>query len=434
MKSSTKLSIAFSVVAVFLLTVGVGALLFIEQLGPLLADISRLERDATLLTEATTSLRAHPDQFAADMAWLDDLLKHWEPTEDEYKHVSEARQLLLQDRTAGRAVEKLEVLHREHHESLAAAEARLMVLHRRATWLVIAAIGEAAVLLVVLTYLLRGWWVTPLEEVHAACRKLTEGNGEVKLNGLPPGEHADIGAALTKIAASQHVSKDRMAHLERMASLGESCTHVTNNIRSTLQSIRTLAEYEGSPQNVDPSARMAFQYIIATVNKLDSWIRALHVTLNPSQQRRVHQQLEPIIHDALGLLQPGISEKDLRVDLQPADSLPDLTIDRVLIEQALVAVIQNAIDASPDGGSIVIRTLTNANNNAIIQVEDQGDGMTETTKQRAFDAFYTTKPNSSGLGLTVAHAVVTRHGGNITLESQPDHGTRVTIELPSTTA
>ena len=96
-----------------------------------------------------------------------------------------------------------------------------------------------------------------------------------------------------------------------------------------------------------------------------------------------------------------------------------------------MAVITNAIEASPQGGCIRICTRPGTKGQAVVQIEDEGDGMSEDIKQRAFDAFYTTKPHSTGLGLTVAHVVVTRHGGNIMIETPPDHGTRVTIELPA---
>ena len=429
--SSRKLSIAFSITAVFLLAVGIAALVIIAQLTPLLDELVRLNRHLQQVAEATRSLRSHPDQMAQNLPWLEDLLHQPSQTDPERHFISDARRLLLEDRTVTRTLEKLEELQRHNREATAATHARLLVLHQRAVLIVTFAIAEAATLLVLLMFLVRAWLVSPLEEVSTFCQHLADGDLDHPPPSLPSGEHAVIVQLLTRIGAVLQAGRERMAHLERMAAVGEVCSHLTNSIRSTLGSIRLLAQYEGSAQQVSPDARVAFQHIVVTINKLDTWIRDLHVTLSPAQLRRATQQVEPILQDTLALLDPNLKAKELCVDLQPSEDLPAVSIDRVLVEQALVAVITNAIEASPQGGCIRIRTRPGTKGQAVVQIEDEGDGMSEDIKQRAFDAFYTTKPHSTGLGLTVAHVVVTRHGGNIMIETPPDHGTRVTIELPA---
>lgn len=438
MRLSAKLSLAFSITAGFLLAVGLTTLFFREQTDPLVENIRRLNLGNQHLGEAIHSLHSQPTELRRHLAWLNDYRQQLAPGDAERETARQIIESLQQSRTS-EALAKLEELRRAGDQAVQKANERLLVLHRRASLVTVLFIAEAITLVLVLYWLVRNWIARPLLAVHTTARQLADGqlaNGQPAANGadLPPGEFAEIGVALTRLSEDQRAQQERLLHVERLAAVGEASTHLTGNLRTTLNSIRTLAQYEGSAQNVDPNARAAFEYIIGTTNKLDAWIRDLHAAVSSAPLRAATQQIEPVVRDALSLLHPVLAERGLQVDFDPGEDLPAIRLDRSLVEQALIAVITNAIEASDNGATIHIRTRPSEDGAVLIAIEDRGAGMPEETKARAFQAFYTTKPNNTGLGLTIARALVSRHRGEVLLESQAGRGTSVTLKFPAATA
>jgi signal transduction histidine kinase len=289
----------------------------------------------------------------------------------------------------------------------------------------------SVVLVVLLMFLTRVWLVHPFQTLRSACVDAARGQASTTLHRELPAEFADTGKALQQLVADYRAAKERAEHAERLASVGTACSHVTNNVRQALHSIATVAHYEGESPKVDPNAKAAFQYIIATINKLEAWVRNLHLVVGPHGLQTAPQPVEPILHDVLSLLQPNLRDHAVEMALEPDDSLPDVRLDRNRFEQVLLAVLGNAIDASPPGGCVTVRTRNDDDKQTIIQVEDQGSGMTDATRERAFDPFFTTKRENVGLGLTMANTVVTQHGGTVTLTPGATGGTCVTITLPA---
>jgi signal transduction histidine kinase len=112
-----------------------------------------------------------------------------------------------------------------------------------------------------------------------------------------------------------------------------------------------------------------------------------------------------------------------------APDLPPVPLDGDLFKQALLNLILNAQHAMPDGGELILRTHAQADS-AILEVIDTGVGISKNDQPRVFDAFYSTRPGGSGLGLPTTRKIIEAHGGSITLESEPGKGTRFSIRLP----
>lgn len=116
-----------------------------------------------------------------------------------------------------------------------------------------------------------------------------------------------------------------------------------------------------------------------------------------------------------------------RTSFDPA--LPPVPLDVDLFKQALLNLILNAQHAMPDGGELILRTRLEAHA-AVLEVTDTGVGIPPEAQPRVFDAFYSTRPGGSGLGLPTTRKIIEAHGGSITLESEPGKGTRFTVHLP----
>ncbi len=118
------------------------------------------------------------------------------------------------------------------------------------------------------------------------------------------------------------------------------------------------------------------------------------------------------------------------VELDPA--ITDVSIDRLQFEQALVALVTNAAEASTPEQvvRIVANTSREANGHWELKVEDQGCGISPELMEKIFLPFFTTKRDGNGIGLGLVRAIIHQHGGELSVTSTPGHGSRFTIRLP----
>ena len=123
--------------------------------------------------------------------------------------------------------------------------------------------------------------------------------------------------------------------------------------------------------------------------------------------------------------------------MELSDSLPLVSGDLGQLQQAVIILAENAIDAMPQGGTLTMRTLREGDEESesvIVEVSDTGQGIREEIRERIFDPFFTTKEvgRGTGLGLAVCYGIVTEHGGRIGVESAVGRGSTFRIWLPAT--
>jgi two-component system sensor histidine kinase AtoS len=123
--------------------------------------------------------------------------------------------------------------------------------------------------------------------------------------------------------------------------------------------------------------------------------------------------------------------ENVAIDRRLSEGLPSLTADANLLKQAIVNIIQNAMEAMPDRGTLTVRSWLHAElNMLVVAVADTGPGVLPQVLSRVFEPFYSTKLDRMGLGLPTAHRIVTEHGGFINIIADENTGTKVHIYLP----
>jgi signal transduction histidine kinase len=429
---SAKLSVAFCVAAAFLLAVGVGVVILINQLNVTLAQVAYYNLQIEQLGVAVGAIHRSPAEIPRHLARLDDL-HQLARTETEREKITVAT-LSVTTRQLPEALQRLDDLAAYYRSETVRAYDRLGVLHRRAVFGAIIGLMDSIVLLVVLMYLVRQWLLRPLLALRIRALRMADGEPPAPVPATGGAEFAPLVAALNTLIASINDCQERAARAERFAAVGEATTHVAHNLSRPLASIRSLAEYERSARQEDPDARAAFEYIITTVDTLEHWVREMVHSARPLEFRARRQSLETIVQDALALVQPVASERKIKLQFEVAEGVADVQIDPLLFQQALVAVIDNAIDASADAGRVAIRLTNGANGHVKLNVRDDGEGIADDIKGKVFTPFFTTRPGRVGLGLTTAQRIVIMHHGSIQLDSEPDKGTTVSIELPAAPA
>ena len=148
--------------------------------------------------------------------------------------------------------------------------------------------------------------------------------------------------------------------------------------------------------------------------------------------RRLHLEPSDLNHqidDVLDFFAPEAADAGVEIVRYLDPELPRVMLDREAFRRALLNLIINAKQAMPEGGQLVVRTAAEGGIVAVHLI-DSGCGMDDITLSKMFEAFYSTKPNGSGLGLPTTEKIIAAHGGRIRVQSEVGRGTQMTIELP----
>jgi signal transduction histidine kinase len=222
-----------------------------------------------------------------------------------------------------------------------------------------------------------------------------------------------------------------MDQYTEIARLAGGLAHEIKNPLSTIRlNMDLLAEdLEGADS---PAGRRALKRVDVVRRECQRLQSLLDDFLNFAKVRRL--QLEPTdlnhqIDDVLEFFAPEAADGGIEIVRYLDPELPRVMLDREAFRQALLNLIINAKQAMPDGGQLVIRTAEQGDTVALYLI-DTGCGMDQQTMSRMFEAFFSTKPSGSGLGLPTTEKIIGAHGGQISVQSEVGHGTQFTIELP----
>jgi signal transduction histidine kinase len=194
----------------------------------------------------------------------------------------------------------------------------------------------------------------------------------------------------------------------------------------------------------DESARLRLETISAQIERIERIVREMMDRTRPSSPQLAPVDLNALLARIFDATAPALDARRVQLLTELAESLPQIRGDADRLQQVFINLINNALDAMPEGGQLTVRTgaigseETNpdaaSKSAAFVFVEfaDTGIGMTEELRSRIFDPFYTTKAtgHGTGLGLVVVRQVMREHGGDIEVESERGKGTRFRLKLP----
>jgi signal transduction histidine kinase len=222
-----------------------------------------------------------------------------------------------------------------------------------------------------------------------------------------------------------------MDQYTEIAKLAGGLAHEIKNPLSTIRlNMELLAEDLAELET--PAGRRSLKRVEVVRRECGRLQSLLDDFLSYAKVRRLHQEpsdLNHQINDLLDFFAPDAAESGVEVVRYLDPELPRVMLDREAFRQALLNLIINAKQAMPEGGQLVVRTVAEGGTVAIHLI-DTGCGMDDQTLSKMFEAFYSTKPNGSGLGLPTTEKIIAAHGGRIRVQSEIGRGTQMTIELP----
>ncbi|HUP37315.1 MAG TPA: response regulator [Candidatus Limnocylindria bacterium] len=271
--------------------------------------------------------------------------------------------------------------------------------------------------------------------------KRTDGrplNLAVTLSYLPGRDGGSEGMlAIVRDMTAQREIEAQMHQSERLTALGQMAGGIAHDFNNLLQAILGYAQLMArSPGNADV-VRRGLDVIEKAANGGAETVRRIQkfARLRPDEPF-VTMDLNQVVRDSLAITRPRWEEKkvkggvplQLELELGP---VPVVMGRPAELNEVITNLVLNAIDAMPKGGTLRIRTRLGDHRHALITVADTGMGMSEEVRKKVFDPFFTTKgEEGTGLGLSVSHSIVERHGGDLKVDSRPGEGTTFTITLP----
>jgi two-component system NtrC family sensor kinase len=226
--------------------------------------------------------------------------------------------------------------------------------------------------------------------------------------------------------------------MEKMASLGKlaaTVAHELNNPLGGILNYAKLVERVVRDETLDEAGKREIQHYLTAIQqesrRSGDIVRNLLLFARPSQASFAPVHLSQIIERSLLLVQHRMAMASITCAYQPATADDMLTCDPDQIQQVLVALLVNAIEAMEDGGDLHV-TVTPAGDTLELVISDTGIGIPEDAIGHIFEPFFSTKDKESGvgLGLAVVYGIVTGHRGTIDVTSDPGKGTTFTIRLP----
>ena len=219
---------------------------------------------------------------------------------------------------------------------------------------------------------------------------------------------------------------------QKLAAIGQLSAGIAHEVRNPLSSIKMslqILEKRMSPEGNDLKR---FKIAQREVEHLENLVNDVLIYAKPLAPKKEFADLQRILERSLYLCEMNIKEKQIQVKTNYDKEFPLLFVDTNMVEQALINLYRNAVDAMETGGTLFIsaRLLSREHREAIIEIKDNGSGISEEDMEHLFNPFFTKKQYGTGLGLTQVKKIIELHDGTIELTSEKGKGTEVKITLP----
>lgn len=297
---------------------------------------------------------------------------------------------------------------------------------RALTIILLASAGGSAIAVIIASYLARRI-SRPLGEMVAVTRQVAQGDLSAEVPVVGSDEIGQLARSFNRMIHDLAQAQEQLVRSQRLAAIGQLAGSMSHELRNPLSVLRSSAYYlrsrlGTSDEKVHKHLNIIEQEIVNS-DKIITDLLDFSRTKPPTLQRTF---LNYIVEESLERVEVPESVK---LVLQLGEGLPPLRADTFQLEQVVVNLLTNAIQAMPQGGVLTVRT-GRQDDALTLETSDTGCGIEPENLSRIFEPLFTTKSRGIGLGLAISKTLVENHGGTITVDSVPGQGTTFTITLP----
>ena len=225
--------------------------------------------------------------------------------------------------------------------------------------------------------------------------------------------------------------QEQLLHADRLATIGQLAAGVAHELNEPLSNILGFAQLVLKSGEISQQVSNDIEKIVESSLLARDIIKKLLIFARQTPPQKIRVQMNRIVDAGISFFKNRFRKLGIESELHLEAELPELTADPGQINQVLINLIVNAIQAMPNGGKLTISTMFKDNSVYLI-VEDTGVGMSVQVQKKIFLPFFTTKDvnEGTGLGLAVVHGIITAHKGEISLISREGEGTKFIVQLP----
>ncbi|UCF63867.1 MAG: PAS domain-containing protein [bacterium] len=245
-----------------------------------------------------------------------------------------------------------------------------------------------------------------------------------------------------------HHLKIQIEKMERLALIGELSAGIAHEIRNPLAGIKAAAQLLQEGGGGNGFSQQVIERIIREVDRANKLLMEFFKFAKPSKPKLKFHDIDLIIDGVALLLAPQMKKSKVELITQFGEEISEAYVDDTQMEQVIINLFLNAIDAMPQGGKLKVKTyrkliniLGNEKTNfepdenqlsyVFIEICDNGVGISQQNLEKIFNPFFTTKKNGLGLGLPICSRLVSENGGNLDIQSENGKGAIVTVALPA---
>ncbi len=243
-----------------------------------------------------------------------------------------------------------------------------------------------------------------------------------------------------EVEEKNKVLQEQLAHMDRISMMGEMVAGIAHEINQPLTAIDTYAQAAHRRINADKidyeKLKDLLEKISKTSKRASDVVSHLRSMVKRQTRKSISLSINSLIEDTIKLLETDIRADEFRIKLELNKELPNVMADSIQIQQVLLNLIRNAMDAAAKEvdqyKEITIRSSILAGENRIkISVKDYGYGIDQDTAEQLFNPFFTTKQTGLGIGLSICKSIVQTHGGSLWFLPNADKGTTFHFSLPT---